>query len=131
MRYSGNHAPIVAVDFDGTITTTKTLHDFDMDLPPRDNCHRTLQTLHKAGCQLILWTCREGEHLQQAIDYLRKWDLPIYRYNENVENLDWECRKVYADYYVDDLAYDKEDINWFHVWRNITKHPYFHKSEGV
>ena len=56
----------IAVDFDGTIVT----HAYPEIGKPIPFAIDTLKKLQQEGHhQLILWTCREGELLQEAIDY--------------------------------------------------------------
>ena len=56
----------IAVDFDGTIVT----HEYPNIGKPIPFAIETLKKLQQEGHhQLILWTCREGELLQEAIDY--------------------------------------------------------------
>lgn len=108
---------IIAVDFDDTL--------FEYVLPPVgeqdysgrigsigrpiwywiDFCKRRAHQ----GDQLILWTCREGVALQQAIDAAASCGLLFDAINTNIrrgdEHLYWpDCRKVKADLYIDDKA---------------------------
>lgn len=99
--------PIIAVDFDGTIKTDPAFTV--LDCPIADNCVEVLTRLHKLGCRLILWTCRnlseEGGGFKEALDFLRKHEILglFEKYNENVEGLPFNCLpKIYADYYLDD-----------------------------
>ena len=54
---------------------------------------------------LILWTCREGELLQEAIDYCASRGLEFYAVNSNFpeETSDIvRARKLEADLFIDD-----------------------------
>ena len=61
-----------------------------------------------AGAGLILWTCREGELLQQALDACAQWGLHFDAVNESLPS--WIAafgtrpRKVGASEYWDDRA---------------------------
>lgn len=65
--------------------------------------------LKSQGNKLILWTCREGELLQQAIDWCASHGLYFDAHNENlperIEQYGNDCRKISADYYCDDRNY--------------------------
>ena len=55
----------IAVDFDGTIVT----HEYPNIGKPIPFAIETLKKLQQEGHhQLILWTCREVQYLQYAID---------------------------------------------------------------
>lgn len=48
----------------------------------------------------ILWTCRTGEALKEAVEYMKDVHGIIFDYvNENVYG---DSRKVWANYYLDD-----------------------------
>lgn len=59
-----------------------------------------------AGAKLILWTCREGDDLQAAVDACSSWGLQFDAINENLpERIAYygnDCRKIGADEYWDD-----------------------------
>ena len=61
-----------------------------------------------AGAKLILWTCREGDDLQAAVDACSRWGLQFDAINENLpERIAYygnDCRKIGADEYWDDRA---------------------------
>lgn len=126
-RLNPKKPPILAVDFDGTITNSTDLREFDIDSPPKKHCKEVLDRLHRRGCVIILWTCRQGAFLKEAINYCRKHELPIYLFNENAPTIPWDCRKIYADYYIDDLSFDKDTgaIDWLEVERQIMRDDYF------
>ena len=60
------------------------------------------------GDKLILWTCREGVSLQNAIDFCRHNDLEFDAINDNlpetIEKYGSNSRKISCDYYIDDRA---------------------------
>lgn len=122
-------APILCVDFDGTISPGASIHDFDMDEPPLEGAIEVLNRFHEMGCRIIIWTCREdsefGDLATQAINYLNKYGIPFDYFNENVpEWRDWACRKVIGTFIIDDL-----NLGGFPGWRVaeqiILRHPYF------
>ena len=67
----------------------------------------------KRGAQLVLWTCREGQRLKEAVEWCRAQGLEFDAVNENIAsrlNNYPDCRKVGADIYIDDLAVTPEDF---------------------
>lgn len=99
--------PVIAVDFDLTISP-QNFEDFSMEVEPTRGVEEFLQLVKTYGCRVVLWTCREGDSLQEAKDYLESWGLLKYfsGFNENLELNGYpDCRKIFADLYVDDRAY--------------------------
>lgn len=96
---------IYAFDFDGTLCEDK----FPDIGPAREHAIKQAKAIKADGNILILWTCRCGERLQEAIDFCKSHGLEFDYVNENVpENIEKygnDCRKIYADYYIDDKAY--------------------------
>ena len=92
-------------DFDGTLCEDK----FPNIGPVRKHAMKQAKTIKADGNILILWTCRCGKRLQEAIDFCKSHGLEFDYVNENVpENIEKygnDCRKIYADYYIDDKAY--------------------------
>lgn len=93
----------IAVDFDGTIVT----HQYPAIGKPIPFAIETLKKLQQDDHhQLILWSCREGQLLQEAIDYCKSRGLEFYAVNSNypeeemVENT--APRKLTADIFIDD-----------------------------
>ena len=68
------------------------------------------------GDKIILWTCHTGRKLSDAVDLCKECRLIFDAVNENlpedIEKYGKDCRKVHADYYIDDRNYfvdlDKE-----------------------
>lgn len=89
----------IAVDFDGTIVK----HEFPAVGELIPGAVRTLQTLAKFGCEIILWTCREGNYLEDAVNFCKENKIPIHSVNRNSENLiGYAVRKIVASLYIDD-----------------------------
>ena len=110
---------VIAVDFDGTLCYSKypNLGDANIDLINELNMMRRL------GHKLILWTCREGDALTEAVDFCTKHGLKFDAINENIPELidDWgtDPRKIGADLYVDDLSIHPRDLlesKFCHTW---------------
>lgn len=100
---------IIAVDFDGTL--------FENNYPEiGEPIWKVINYCIEAkdqGNTLILWTCREGRELDEAIEACNKVGLSFDYINENTsENIDKyqgiDNRKVFADIYIDDKALNPE-----------------------
>ncbi len=93
---------IIAVDFDGTLCENK--------WPEIGESNKELITYLKkrqeVGDKLILWTCRVGEILENAVRWAAEQGLIFDAVNENLpETLEWaktDSRKIFADEYIDD-----------------------------
>lgn len=95
---------IIAVDFDGTLCT-----DCFPDIGrPNTALIELLQGLKQQGRQIILWTCRCGKQLEEAVEWCRKRELEFDAVNENlpeiIEKYGSDGRKIYADVYIDDKS---------------------------
>lgn len=95
-----------AIDFDDTIAYT----EFPTIIKPLPYAMEVLSVLTKdPNSTLILWTCREGEYLKQALDFCELYGIKFDYVNENCKrNLNLfkvDCRKVSADVYIDDHSY--------------------------
>lgn len=93
---------IIAVDFDGTIVT----HEYPRIGKEIPFAIDTLKRLQNEGHhQIILWTVREGELLDDAVNYCRERGLEFYAINSNYpegELIENQPRKLHADLFIDD-----------------------------
>ena len=91
---------IIAVDFDGTIVE----HEYPRIGKPIPFAIETLLQLQKDGHTLLLWTVRDGDLLQEAVDYVEKNGVKFFAYNKNYpeEDVINASRKLNADVFVDD-----------------------------
>ena len=100
--------PIVAIDFDGTITLGDT-RVWANDFSSNDILIRRPQVVdwvikNRDSMYLILWTCSCGEDLQRAVNYCReRLGIEFDAINENIVPYETSA-KILADYYVDDKA---------------------------
>lgn len=108
-------SPIVAVDFDGTIVTNA----FPRIGEPRVDVIQMLKKMKIRGAKLILWTCRQGHYLDEAVEACEKFGLHFDAINENLpevnEAMGSDSRKVVADLYIDDRAYDPDGVHIYDV----------------
>ena len=67
---------------------------------------RRLKELRMQGDRLILWTCRSGERLEEALFFCMARGLIFDAVNENlpetIEQFGGDSRKIFADVYIDD-----------------------------
>ena len=95
----------MAVDFDGTIV---------QDAYPNIGKinYKTVGYIKRHqehGAKLILWTCRSGSHLEEAIKVCNGLGIRFDAINDNLpeikEKYGNNSRKIYADVYLDDRAF--------------------------
>lgn len=94
---------IIAVDFDGTIVEHR-YPEIGEELP---FATETLKMLIKEQHRLILWTVREGQLLQDAIDWCHERGVDFWAVNKDYPEEEKEknnhfSRKIKADYFIDD-----------------------------
>lgn len=93
---------IIACDFDGTLC----VHKYPEIGEPNYNLIVTLIKKRRAGNKLILWTCRDGERLDEAVEWCRNSGLVFDAVNEDLPEIKrtftFKSKKVYADIYIDD-----------------------------
>lgn len=93
---------IIAVDFDGTLCENQ----YPEIGKPNSVLIDDLKMRKDNGAKLILWTCRVGDRLEQAIDWCRDHGLVFDAVNQNlpeiVESFGGDPRKVFAHEYIDD-----------------------------
>ena len=97
-----SYKPIVAVDFDGTLS-------LDAQYPNigrfNTRLYEALMKLKGIGWSIVLWTCREGKELKEAVEWCANNGLKFDAINENPPEVPFKSRKVVADMYIDDRAY--------------------------
>ena len=93
---------IIAVDFDGTIVEHR-YPAIGKELPFATS---TLRQLMEDGHRLILWTVREGDLLQEAVDFCEQRGVSFFAVNKDFEEEDGTgkhfSRKIKADLFIDD-----------------------------
>lgn len=108
---------IVAMDFDGTIFGDK----FPDTGPPNMAVIEKIKEFQRNNCEVVLWTCREGAFLVDAVEKSKSVGLIFDAVNENAPSQvahmkemlllhgeksygEFATRKIYANVYVDDKA---------------------------
>lgn len=96
---------IYAVDFDGTITRHSRFPDIG---EPRTEFIEWLKDQQAGGVKLILWTCRVGKLLDEAVSFCNGFELKFDAINENlpeiIEAFGGDTRKIFANKYIDDAS---------------------------
>ena len=112
---------IIAVDFDGTIVE----HEYPNIGKEKIFATETLRQLINDGHRLILWTVREGELLDEAVEWCRQRGVEFYAVNkdfpeENISKNEQFSRKIKADVWIDDLNVGGLP-DWGTIYRIITE----------
>ncbi|MCK9556151.1 hypothetical protein M0R19_08540 [Candidatus Pacearchaeota archaeon] len=107
-----NKFMIIATDFDGTIAQEG---NFPKIGEPISGAIETLIECRKIGHKIILYTCREGKHLQEAVEWCKERGLEFDAVNKNYIEVDdtFSKSKPYWDVLIDDR-------NFSPYHRNIT-----------
>ena len=110
---------IIAIDFDGTIVAREdNIDETSFALIP--NAKEVLDWIFK-NFYVILWTCRDGVYLQNAINFLSLNSINFHTINQNIPGLEFETsNKVFADFYIDDRA-SFNGIDWLQIKDFLTK----------
>ena len=94
---------IFAVDFDKALNLADKYPELG---EPNMKLIEFLKDRRAAGDKIILWTCREGELLKEAVKYCNDYGLFFHAVNDNLpENIEYygnNCRKIWAHHYIDD-----------------------------
>ena len=93
----------IAVDFDGTIVEER----YPEIGAERPFATETLKMLIRDQHRIILWTVREGELLEEAVNWCKERGVEFYAVNKDYpeENEKWNehfSRKIKADIWIDD-----------------------------
>lgn len=97
---------IIAVDFDGILCEDK----FPEIGEPKYQIISYIRQLIDKGHEVILWTVRNGQELEDAINWCNDYGLHFCAVNDQAPSnkaayagkYETESRKVYADVYIDD-----------------------------
>lgn len=97
---------IIAVDFDNTLFETK----WPYIIKPKWLVINMVKYAQDNGAKIILWTCRTGKNLDDALEACHKVGLQFDAVNINlpevVEEFGEEGRKIFAHEYWDDLSWN-------------------------
>ncbi|MBT8261750.1 MAG: hydrolase [Bacteroidia bacterium] len=91
----------IAIDFDGTIVED----EYPGIGKPRIFAFETMKRLQEKGHRLILWTYRNGKHLDDAVAFCEDNGITFYAVNKSFPEEEFDpkySRKINADYFIDD-----------------------------
>ena len=95
---------VIAVDFDGCLCS----NNWPEIGQPNRQLIRALKTARSRGNKVILWTCREGKALDDAVAWCARHGLRFDAVNDNLAEMNAvfnnNSRKIGADVYIDDKA---------------------------
>ncbi len=89
---------VVAIDFDGTITENSPYPKMGN---LREYCKETINFIQKNNT-VVLWTCRTGKFLDEAVEFLNKNNIMMDSINCINSSSRDKPRKINADIYIDD-----------------------------
>ena len=95
---------VIAVDFDGTLCTK----NWPKIGEPNTELIGQLIEEQENGAAVILFTCREGKLLKNAVKWCKEQGLTFDEVNRNIKEriraYKGDSRKISADVYIDDRA---------------------------
>jgi hypothetical protein len=118
----------ICVDFDGTCVT----HDYPK-VGKNIGAQKVLKELVEANCKLILFTMRDGQQLQDAVDWFKANDIELWGIQTNPTQKNWtKSPKAYGKIYIDDAAlgcpvihnteiHDRAFVDWDAVREDLVK----------
>lgn len=105
----------IAVDFDGTIVRHR-YPEIGNEIP---FAIQTLKMLAKEGHQIILWSVREGDLLQEAVDWCRERGLEFYAVNKDFPEEDVTRNKHFSRKLKVELFIDDRNVGGLPDWGTI------------
>ena len=106
---------VFGIDFDGTLS----FGQWPGCGPANEGLISFLIKRKEKGDKLILWTCREGEDLEKAIEWCNSLGLFFDAVNDNlpdiVEKYGCNSRKISCDFYIDDRSLSGNTYKIFEV----------------
>jgi hypothetical protein len=117
---------IIAIDFDGTIVENR----YPEIGHERPFAIETLKLLQQDHHRLVLWTCREGKLLEDALQWCRERGVEFYAANrdypeETTDNNPHFTRKLKADMFIDDRNLGGLP-DWGTIYRMVSRKKQWH-----
>lgn len=104
----------IGIDFDGTIVE----NDFPKVGEEIADAIRTMKDLQRIGKKIILWTCRGGDYLDQAIGWLKSKEFIPDAINNDITLYSLTIPKgpkIWCDLFIDDRNFPPRKISWAEV----------------
>lgn len=118
----------ICVDFDSTMIITDKYPNIIGENKP---CVKVMKKWIENGVGIILWTIRDGDALQEAVNWCKEQGLELYGINENPTQKQWNSsKKCYSVLKIDDanvgtkLIYDdryRPRVDWDYIDKNYSK----------
>lgn len=118
----------ICVDFDSTMVITDKYPNIVGENKP---CISVMKKWIKGGVGIILWTIRDGDALQEAVNWCKEQGLELYGINENPTQKQWNSsKKCYSVLKIDDanvgtkLIHDdkyRPRVDWEYIDKHYTK----------
>jgi hypothetical protein len=108
---------VIAVDFDKVLCNSQ-YPQLGEEIKPICDFVRSIKNLN---CYIILWTCRHGKALQDAIQWCWEHELHFDYINENAYDRRIyysDCRKLSYNMLIDDMALGFNDIQFAPLDKN-------------
>ena len=102
----------IAIDFDGTVVE----HEYPKIGREIPFAVETLKMLIHDRHNLILWSCREGELLDDAVEWCRKRGIEFYAVNRDYPEETKEGNQVYSRKLKVDLFIDDRNVGGLPEW---------------
>lgn len=103
-RMDRDFQKVIAVDFDGCLCHS----EWPEIGPPAEGVLLRLREEQQRGAKIVLWTCRDGELLEQAVAWCAERGITFDAVNEQIPELKGtfgnDSRKIFASEYWDDRA---------------------------
>lgn len=99
---------LIAIDFDETLCKGGWPHTSKGEVIP-STLIAMQSTMRSFPTVFILWTCRDGEKLEEAKEWIADNDIPIFYFNEQHPSTEkwltgYNSRKIFAHEYWDDRS---------------------------
>lgn len=102
----------ILVDFDGTVARS----DYPVIIGEMPYAKEVITKLYQEGHYIVLWTCRTGNALIDAINWMLEHGIPFSSVNrghpDNIAKYGDEGRKVYGHMQIDD-----KNVGGFPGWK--------------
>ena len=106
---------VIAVDFDGCLCKNAWPEVGE----PNWDVIEKVKKEHENGADIILWTCRDGQLLEDAVKACEDWGINLSAANESL--VEWrkawgnDTRKIGASEYWDDKAHNPIKNRWIPI----------------
>lgn len=109
----------IAIDFDGTIVE----ENYPTIGSVKPFAKETINKWFGQGHKIIISSCRIGNTEKEAKEFLESVGIKFHCFNTNHPDLivkyNNDCRKIGADFYIDDKSLFCENIDWLQIGRLI------------